>query len=182
MKKKVNNSSKKRNKLDKEKNKIENVGSFDTNISTIIYVVIGVACVFVSFYLLTLFVLNKDTDTTNNDEEVSISLDSTIVGRSLSMPEDYYYVLYYDTSDETVMETYSSVVNDYMYSTDENHVKLYTVDMSDALNKKYIAEESKPMPEKASDIAIKGTTLMIIDNGKVVEYVEDQNRIEELLK
>ena len=42
--------------------------------------------------------------------------------------------------------------------------------MDDGLNKQYVAEESKPMPEKTTDIAIKGTTLMVIENGKVVDY------------
>lgn len=179
MKKKVN---KKKNNLNKEKNKIENVGSFDTDIFKVIYVVLGVICVFCIFYLITVFALNKDTKPEKSDEEVSISLDSTIVGRSLSMPEKYYYVLYYDTKDEEVSETYSSIVMNYMYSTKEDKVKLYTVDMSDALNKKYVSEESKTNPETVADIAIKGTTLMVINEGKVVDYIEDQNRIEELLQ
>ena len=178
MKKKTNKSKRKV----EEKNKIENVGSFDTDISKVIYIILGVICVFCVFYLLTLFVLNKDDNTTKTDEEVEISLDTTIVGRSLSMPEDKYYVLYYDAKDETVSEEYSSTIINYIYSTSEDHVKLYTVDMSDALNKKYVSDESKPMPEKVSDIAIKGTTLMVIEKGKVVEYTEDKTRIEELLK
>ena len=178
MKKKTNKSKRKV----EEKNKIENVGSFDTDIFKIIYVVLGVICVFCIFYLVTVFVLNKDDNTTKTDEEVEISLDTTIVGRSLSMPEDKYYVLYYDAKDETVSEEYSSTITNYIYSTSEDHVKLYTVDMSDALNKKYVSDESKPMPEKVSDIAIKGTTLMVIEKGKVVEYTEDKTRIEELLK
>lgn len=178
MKKKTNKSKRKV----EEKNKIENVGSFDTDISKVIYIILGVICVFCVFYLLTLFVLNKDDNTTKTDEEVEISLDTTIVGRSLSMPEDKYYVLYYDAKDETVSEEYSSTITNYIYSTSEDHVKLYTVDMSDALNKKYVSDESKPMPEKVSDIAIKGTTLMVIEKGKVVEYTEDKTRIEELLK
>ena len=178
MKKKTNKSKRKV----EEKNKIENVGSFDTDISKVIYIILGVICVFCVFYLLTLFVLNKDDNTTKTDEEVEISLDSTIVGRSISMPEDKYYVLYYDAKDETVSEEYSSTITNYIYSTSEDHVKLYTVDMSDALNKKYVSDESKPMPEKVSDIAIKGTTLMVIEKGKVVEYTEDKTRIEELLK
>ena len=178
MKKKTNKSKRKV----EEKNKIENVGSFDTDISKVIYIILGVICVFCVFYLLTLFVLNKDDNTTKTDEEVEISLDTTIVGRSLSMPEDKYYVLYYDAKDETVSEEYSSTITNYIYSTSEDHVKLYTVDMSDALNKKYVSDEYKPMPEKVSDIAIKGTTLMVIEKGKVVEYTEDKTRIEELLK
>lgn len=178
MKKKTD---KKKRKVE-EKNKIENVGSFDTDISKVIYIILGVVCVFCVFYLITLFVLNKDDNTTKTDEEVEISLDTTIVGRSFSMPEDKYYVLYYDAKDEEVSEEYSSTITNYIYSTSEDHVKLYTVDMSDVLNKKFVSEESKPMPEKVSDIAIKGTTLMVIEKGKVVEYTEDKTRIEELLK
>lgn len=178
MKKKTNN---KKRKVE-EKNKIENVGSFDTDIFKVIYIVLGVICVFCIFYLITVLVLNKEDNTTKTDEEVEISLDTTIVGRSFSMPEDKYYVLYYDAKDEDVVEEYSATINNYIYSTSEDHVKLYTVDMSDALNKKYVSEESKPMPEKVSDIAIKGTTLMVIENGKVVEYTEEKTRIEELLK
>lgn len=178
MKKKTNKTKRKV----EEKNKIENVGSFDTDIFKVIYIVLGVICIFCIFYLITVFVLNKDENTTKTDEEVEISLDTTIVGRSFSMPEDKYYVLYYDAKDEAVSEEYSSTITNYIYSTSEDHVKLYTVDMSDALNKKYVSEESKSMPEKVSDIAIKGTTLMVIEKGKVVEYTEDKTRIEELLK
>ena len=178
MKKKTNKTKRKV----EEKNKIENVGSFDTDKFKVIYIVLGVICIFCIFYLITIFVLNKDENTTKTDEEVEISLDKTIVGRSFSMPEDKYYVLYYDAKDETVSEEYSSTITNYIYSTSEDHVKLYTVDMSDALNKKYVSEESKSMPEKVSDIAIKGTTLMVIEKGKVVEYTEDKTRIEELLK
>ena len=179
MKKKVNNS---KAKVNNEKNKIENVGSFDTDIFKIIYVVLGVICVFCIFYLVTILVLNKDTEKPNEDKEVIISLDETIVGRSLNMPEEKYYVLYYDNSNEEVNEKYSSKITNYIYSTDESKVKLYTVDMSNALNKTYVAEESNTKPEKASDIAIKGTTLMIVEKGKVIDYIEDESRIEDLLQ
>ena len=66
----------------------------------------------------------------------------------------------------------SSKITNYIYSTDESKVKLYTVDMSNALNKTYVAEESNTKPEKASDIAIKGTTLMIVEKGKVIDYID----------
>lgn len=179
MKKKESNS---KGKLKNEKNKIEEVGSFDIDIFKIIYVLLGVICIFCIFYLVTLFVLNKDTEKTTETKEVEISLDETIVGRSLSMPEEKYYVLYYDTSNEEVVEKYSSIITNYIYSTDESKTKLYTVDMSDGLNKSYSKDESNSSPEKAADIAINGTTLMLVEKGKVVDYIEDQKRIEELLK
>ncbi len=179
MKKKANSS---KNNRKKEKNKIEEVGSFDADLSKVIYIIVGVLVVFGLFYLITLFVLDRDTSSKVETPEAEISLDTTIVGRSLSMPEKKYYVLFYDNDNEEVSEEYSSIITDYTYSTDDSRVKLYTVDMSDGLNKNFVKEESNSNPEKASDIAIKGTTLMVIEEGKVVDYIEDQTRIKDLLK
>ena len=179
MKKNVN----KRKKNIKDNNKkIEEVGSFDVDFYKVIYVILAVICIFCVFYVVTVFVVVKDTKEIEKNKDVPISLDSTIVGRSLSMPEEKYYVLYYETKDEEVMEKYGSIVATYLANSSSDKTKLYTVDMSDALNKKYAAKESNTKPNNESEIAIKGTTLMIIENGNVVDYIEDQTRIEELLK
>lgn len=171
----------------KEKNnakKIENSGSFETDFYKILYIVLGVVCVFCLFYLLTVFITNKNSDSSNkkDEDEVSISLDSTIVGRSLSMSEEKYYVLYYETKNEEVADKYNPIVSSYNYKNDEGHIKLYTVDMSDAINKSYASTESNSAPKVESEIKINGTTLILVEKGNVVDYIEDQNRIEELLK
>jgi hypothetical protein len=181
MSKKVNkNKSKKNIKVDNKK--IENVGSFDVDFFKVLYLVLGVICVFCTFYIITVFVVVKDTKEAEKNKDVAISLDSTIVGRSMSMPEEKYYVLYYETKNEEVAEKYTSIVGTYQVNASDDKIKLYTVDMSDALNKKYAAEESNTKPNDESDIAIKGTTLIVIENGEVVDYIEDQDRIEALLK
>ena len=82
---------------------------------------------------------------------VAISTDNIIVGRSLSMPEEKYYVLYYETKDEEVMEKYGSIVATYLANSSSDKTKLYTVDMSDALNKKYAAKESNTKPNNESE-------------------------------
>ena len=146
-----------------------------------LYVILGVVSIFCVFYLITFFVVVKEVDDTKYDD-VSISVDNIIVGRSLSMSEEKYYVLYYDTKDEEINEKYSPIVSSYIYSSSEDKVKLYTVDMSDALNKKYASEESNTKPTTESEIAIKGTTLMVVENGEVVDYIEDQDRIKSLLQ
>ena len=171
----------KKKNIKDDKKKIEEVGSFNVDLIHIVYVILGVISIFCIFYLITFFVVVKEVDNTKYDD-VSISVDNILAGRSLSMSEEKYYVLYYETKDEETNEKYSSIVSSYIYSTSEDKVKLYTVDMSDAFNKKYVSEESNTKPTKESDIAIKGTTLVIVENGEVVDYIEDANRIEELLK
>ena len=181
MSKKVNkNKSKKNIKVDNKK--IENVGSFDVDFFKVLYLVLGVICVFCTFYVITVFVVVKDVKEAEKNTNVAISTDNIIVGRSLSMPEEKYYVLFYETKNEDVAENYSSLVSTYQYSTNEEKIKLYTVDMSDAFNKKFAAEESNTKPTIESEIAIKGTTLMVVENGEVVDYIEDQDRIKSLLQ
>ena len=181
MSKKINkNSGKKNIKVDSKK--IENVGSFDLDFFKVLYLVLGVVCIFCIFYVITVFVVVKDAKEAEKNVEVAISTDNIIVGRSLSMPEEKYYVLFYDIKNEEVVEKYSSIVSTYQYSTKEDKIKLYTVDMSDGFNKTFVAEESNTKPTIESEIAIKGTTLMVVENGEVVDYIEDQDRIETLLQ
>lgn len=176
------NVSKNKKNIKDDKSKIEEVGSFDVDFYKVMYVILGVVCVFCIFYLITLFVVVRDTKEIEKNKDVPISLDSIIVGRSLSMPEEKYYVLYYDTKDEEINEKISPIVSNYIYNTSEEKVKLYTVDMGDAFNKKYAKDKSNTKPTNESEISIKGTTLIIIEKGEVVDYIEDQSRIEELLK
>lgn len=173
---------KKESKIKRDLNKKNDDMGLEIDVFKFIYIVLGVICVFCLFYLFTLFVLNKDTKVKNDDVETVISLDTTIVGRSLSMPEDNYYVIFYDPKNEEVNEKFSQIIRNYTYSTDDDHTKLYSVDMSSSFNKKYVGEKSNVNPSKVSDISIKGTTLMVVKKGKVVEYIEDETKIEELLK
>lgn len=177
---KKTNKSKKNIKVDNKK--IEAVGNFDVDFFKVIYLVLAVICFFCIFYVITVFVVVKDVKDAEKNKDVAISLDSTIVGRSLSMPEEKYYVLYYETKNEEVAEKYDPIVGTYQVNVSDDKVKLYTVDMSDAFNKKYAAEESNTKPSNESEIAIKGTTLIVVEKGEVVDYIEDQDRIETLLK
>lgn len=156
--------------------KIEEVGSFDTDIWSKLFIVLGVIAFFLAFYLLTLYITNKNSDDTDDsveNSEVSISTDTTIVGRALSMPEDEYLVVFYDNSDEEVASTYSSLVGGYT-----GGLKVYTVDMSKGFNKPYVTtDESNKSPEVESDFLINGPTLIKVTDNKVSEYIEGQDGI-----
>ena len=69
-------------------------------------IVLVVIVVLGLFYLLTLYITNKnstdDSKDTSASEETVISYDEIVLGRSFSMDDERYVVLYYDKSDEDI--------------------------------------------------------------------------------
>ena len=154
----------------KESKRIDEVITEDNSLMDKFFVVAGVVLCLLCFYILTVYITNKNKD---DDEEktktVEISKDEIIIGRSLSMSKDDYYVVFYDNGNSTIEE----IINNYGGS-----VPIYKVDMSSAFNKKYAtSEESNKNPSKVSEFKINGPTLIKVSNNKVVEYIEGEDEI-----
>ena len=154
----------------KESKRIDEVITEDNSLMDKFFVVAGVILCLLCFYILTVYITNKNKD---DDEEktktVEISKDEIIIGRSLSMSKDDYYVVFYDNGNSTIEE----IINNYGGS-----VPIYKVDMSSAFNKKYAtSEESNKNPSKVSEFKINGPTLIKVSNNKVVEYIEGEDGI-----
>lgn len=178
----------KKKKQENKKNnlkKIEKSGSFDTDIWSKFFIVLGILCFLCAFYLLTLYITNKNsTDTTEKDKEsgeVNISYDEIMVGRTFDMSDGDYLVLYYDMDDENISSIYSGLVSD--YKNKEEHLNIYTVDMSSPFNKPYVTDkESNKNPGKASEILVNGPTLIKVSNKQVSDYIEGEEAITNYLK
>ena len=141
---------------------------------SVFFVVIGILCFFLAFYLLTLFITNKNAPKKEKKEEeteTTISSDTILLGRSLSMGDGEYLVIYYDSSDDIVSNVYDSLVSTYRIRGE--HGPLYYVDMSNAFNKSHITDgETNHNPEKEADIMINGPTVIKVNDKRVVEYIE----------
>ena len=173
-----NRKSRRKNKVDRENiKKIESVGEFDVEYKKIILIVGIVIIIFAIFYFITVYVTNKDNNTykRNSSTEGVISYTEIMAGRSFSMPEDEYYILYYDRSNKDLLNTFSSSVA--TYRADKEKTALYTVDMSNAMNKGFEKEESNWKPTSVSELAIKGPTLIHFRDGAVFEYFEGETDI-----
>ena len=167
-----------------EKSKIENIISgLDGNIRHSITVIAAIIIFLCLFYLLTVHITLKNNEDTTNTEDTTdgvISYDEIMVGRSFSVSDGEYLVIYYDKSDSEISSTYSGLVS--TYEAKEDHLDVYTVDMSNGLNKSYSKEESNTNPSKASEIAINGPTLIKFSNGTVADYIEGHDNITNYLQ
>ncbi len=164
--------------------KVEEVQEVKRSFWSVFFVIIGILCFFLAFYLLTLFITNKNApkeEKKDEETETSISSDTILLGKSLSMGEGEYLVIYYDKSDELIANVYDSLVSTYQIRA--QHGPLYIVDMSSGFNKSFETDgESNKNPETIQDFAIHGPTLIQVNENKVVDYIEGKEAISNYLK
>jgi len=177
----------KKKDIKKKSNKINMSKSrFDENILNKLIIVLSIICFLGLFYLLTIHITNKNSDDDNsskNDEkeEVSISYDEIIIGRSLTMSDDDYLVFCYDKEDEELSKNYNELISN--YKAKEDSLALYIVDMSNYFNKSFSTDgNSNKNPISAKDLAINGPTLFRVTDKHISEYFEDEEAISNYLK
>lgn len=164
--------SKKQSKKRNNRNVIEEVITSENDFMNKFYIAAGVILFLLCFYILTVYITNKNnTETEEKEKTVEISKDKIVLGSSLSMKGDYY-VVYYENND-----TMNEIVNNY-----KGELPLYKVDMSSAFNKKYATDgESNKNPKKISEFLINGPTLIKVSNKNVVDYIEGEDAIRTIL-
>ena len=92
------------------------------------------------------------------------------------MNDEEYYVIYYDSTDE--YSTISSLISSYQLN--NTTIKLYSVDLSNGMNSKYITE-GDIVTSGASDLKVKATTLIKFSDGEVSELITDISEITAIL-
>ncbi len=152
--------------------KNETVEEESLKIQDKIFVVFCILMFFAAFYLLTIYITHKNSDTKENEttEESSFSYSEILFGRSLSMNKKEYMVIFYDSKNEEIASTCSELVSNYR----SNHTtSLYFVNMGISFNSQYTTEEeTNKNPESIQDLRINGPTVIKVVDKKVVEYVE----------
>ena len=140
---------------------------------TIIIVLVAIVLL-VGMYFLTTLILNKDT-LEDKVMENAIQYNEILAGESFNQDGEYY-VIYYDSSDE--YSTVSSLISSYQLNNSD--VKLYSVDISNGMNKKYVTD-GDIVTSDASSLRVKNNTLLKFSDGKVSKTITDINEITNFL-
>lgn len=131
-----------------------------------------VVIVFVAFYGLTILITKDKKEVIEEDySEAVIQYDTILVGEIYNQKETEYYILVEMPGDENV-SSYESKISE--YTSKENNLKIYTIDLSSAFNKKYIGESSNFELEYP---IFSESTLLKIENKTIVQIYEGQEKI-----
>lgn len=146
----------------------------DTNqIKKFIFILIGVALIAVLLYFVTAKYLVKDKfqKEVENKVETKITYDTLSIGNVFNRPYETYYIMAFD-SESLQASYYDALINNYTKE------KIYFLDLSLEVNKKYVKETSNPKASKPSELALKNPTLILIKDGKISKYFDDLASIE----
>lgn len=138
------------------------------SIGKIIKILFIILIIIVVFYAITILITKYQDSKPDKTTQTDIKYEEILIGNMYKKNEDVYYVLAQFEND--LSKLYSAVYN---YQ-QEGEIKLYTATLDNALNKKYIGEESN-FSEKYP--IFKESTLLKIQNGEIVEYVEGVDKI-----
>ena len=110
----------------------------------------------------------------------SVSTTAISVGTLFTAKEDSYYVLAYDfkSEDASAYQSYGTY-----YTSNKPDAKIYYLDLSTVFNKPYyVTENSNPKATKIEDLKMLNGTLLLIQKGKIVKYLEGLDTIANELK
>lgn len=147
------------------------------------FVIIILAIIFV--VAIVYFITDRFVDSNTNSSYVEgkINYDVLSVGTLLNRPYDEYYVVAYD-KDNLEATNYSAMITSYMEK--EASLKIYFLNLGNKINQKYYNVNSdnisNPNAKKISELDFGDLTLLKIQNGEIVSYIEGFNEISAILK
>ena len=143
----------------------------------VLIILICVVLLFGLMYFLTTRILSKEVTKKRKQSEVTestIQYEKILAGESFTMEQEEYYVVYYDSTDTNLSSTIAT------YQADKKDIKLYSVDLNDGMNKKYITD-SDINTSSIENLKVKNPTLIHFKNKEVVDTITDENEIKDYL-
>lgn len=104
--------------------------------------------------------------------EITIDYTDIVAGQSFNRNYDEYYVVFYNYDEESSLTT--KILN---IKTN----KVFRVDLANGINKTIISDHGNKDVTNAGELRVNGTTLLKIENGNKVEYIEGIDSVTEYL-
>lgn len=133
--------------------------------------------VLIVYGISNILIKEEDSQTDDTTEKVEIDYDKVSIGTMLNRNYKEYYVALYDAENPQAV-VYSAIVTKYLDS--EDAIKVFFCDLGNPLNSKYyVGENGKTNPDakSISDLALGELTLIKVENGQIVKYLEGLDAI-----
>ncbi len=116
------------------------------------------------------YIINKNYTLKNNTTD--INYDEIMAGQTFNKNDNEYYVLFYEfDSDEDLSDKIT-----------DKKSAIYQVNLLNNFNKSVLSETSNKEASKAEELKITGPTIIKIESGKNVEYIEGYDNIVKYLE
>lgn len=143
---------------------------------TMLLIVIAIVAI---VYLVAALVMG-DISLKKDTPSATIQYENILAGSTFKQHDKEYIVVYYDFEGTDASRIETAITN---YDSTDSAKALYRVDLSLKQNQVYTTDQtSNKNPTKATDLKIKGSTLIYIKDGKVNTYIEGIDKIEDYLK
>lgn len=157
-----------------------------SEVKKFIIIIVVLALLVGGIYGLTLLFAKDNDEYVYEPEKGEVNYDIVSAGMILNRPYNDYYVMVFDSTNIEASK-YNSTLSEYMNkSDDKDHVKIYYCDLDNKLNKQYYNvnndNKSNPKVKEVNDFDFGDITLLHIKKGKITEYIEDYQKIQEKLK
>ncbi len=163
--------------------------SYKTTTSTevdyvrVIKISIGVILVLALVYFGTAFLsgeIDLDKKSTKTEEETTIQYQEIIGGEMLNRKAKEYFVLLYDFKDN-YNDYYQSLIKS--YTSKDNSLPFYTVDLSKKINEDYkVPEEDKEKLIEYDTFKVEDVTLVKVVDTKLNVVAEGKDKVAEYLQ
>ena len=189
VKNKINEESEKEIEKTNKEEKKKNIPKYETSEQEemkkfIIVILIVSICVGLVYLITRAFVtkdlFNNKTETQEKTENVEINYDVAIMGEILNRPYDEYYVIIFDSKGTQAADMTNLISK---YNSEEKHLHIYRVDLSNELNKEYYDKENVSQKfTSLKEFKVGDTTLLKVKNSKVELLISDYSKMEKELK
>jgi len=169
---------KQENKKNKENhnttNKRENENASNNEMIKLLKIVLIITGIMLVFYGITLLATNKADEKlkSQNEEdtpaETQIQYENIMIGSLLNHNGTYYVLI--EKDDDNRLAEYDSLIATIKSS--EDAPTIYKANLTDSFNKNYLGKEHNYYVDDMADFKVTGTTLVKVQDGKIV-YVSD---------
>lgn len=151
-------------------------------------IIIAISVLFViavTYFAVAMFLTGEigntknESETVLSDTGVSLSYDNLIIaGNTFSQKENDYMVIFF--SEKKASEALKNSLSS--YDSAQKSLKLYKVNLDEAINSFVKSDENNTTATNSKELKIKQNTLITINNGTIISYIEDETEILNILK
>jgi len=169
-------------KIKKQKDKKVEVVNESYSFMTMLKLVLVILITFIAFYLITYFVVKDKKGETVVNEVTEIDSSMITFSGLLNRKESEYYVLAYDSKIDNDKTNYIALYDNYInnYSSKEDSLAFYKIDIRDALNKAFVGEDMN-ISDELEKLTVNDEVLFKIKDGKIEKtYIGNEKIIDKL--